>query len=549
MLVRSVLVLALFGLVTSPDSSRLAAADTATPPAVVMRVPSIDGLISDLKYLAGLAGRETDAKRLDDQIKKALPKGFVGIDTKRPIGAYLILDAEGNLGDITGALLVPIADEKGFLGFLEGINAKLKLRKGEDGVYGTTSEEMGEVPVYLRFAQGYAYVTIKDKAVLAPKKLLAPDKVLAIRRTEAAAASLRIDQIPAPLKQAALSIIEARLVAVDEQKPSGETAAQHAFKVQAAKEVARQLAALLKEGGEVALHLDLDRQAQALALEASITGKPGSPLATSIAALGQGQSPFAGLVSKDSAMGGLIHLALPQNVRQALGPVVDEAIRTGLQKESDKVKRTRAEKVFKALAPSLKSGELDAALDLRRSSGSQHYTFVAGLSVKDGAAIDLAIRDIVKDLPEAERARITLDADKLDASGIHRIEIEKDLDPETRRNLGSNPFYFAVRTDAVLVSGGQDGLNALKDALKASSGPVAPVRFDLSLARLAPVMGKNKKIEPDVAVKKAFGEAGKNNDRIHVTVEGGLALKLRLDVNAPVIKFFSLIDQGAPGKN
>src|SRR5438445_348886 len=100
MLARSFLFLTALGWATAFQPAPLAAADAAAPPTLIVRFPSIDGVIGDLKYLAGLAGREAESKHLDDQLKKTLPKGFAGIDTKRPLGAYGILDLDGNLQDI-----------------------------------------------------------------------------------------------------------------------------------------------------------------------------------------------------------------------------------------------------------------------------------------------------------------------------------------------------------------------------------------------------------------------------------------------------------------
>ena len=96
---------------------------------------------------------------------------------------------------------------------------------------------------------------------------------------------------------------------------------------------------LLKEGRELAVHLDLDRQASTLAVEANVTAKPNSPLAAKIAALAAGQSVFAGLSSSGSAMHGLIHAALPEEMRKEMEPLIDQLIRSGLEKEQDKAQR------------------------------------------------------------------------------------------------------------------------------------------------------------------------------------------------------------------
>jgi hypothetical protein len=544
MLMRNRLCLIVLGLVALTYPARLVASDTSTAPTLVVRIASLDGVLSDIKFLASVAGRDAEAKQLDDHIKQFLPNGFRGIDTKRPLGAYGTLDADGNLQSSTGAILVPISDEKAFLELLESL--KLKLQKGEDGVYGKSEEK--ENPLYLRFANKYAYITIKEKASIAANKLLAPEKVLTLESAEVVSLSFRVDQVPQFIKQVALGQLDTRLSDLGAEQPANETAPQHAIKAQAAKEIGRHISALVNEGGTITVRLDLDRQAGKLALEMSTSAKPGSKLADGIAALANSQSLFAGLSGTDSAVNGLMHVTLPDSIRKTLGPIIDEGIRNGLEQEKDKTKRARAEKVLNALASTLKSGELDAAFDLRRPSRNQHFTLVAGIKIRDGAQLEQALRGAIGELPAEVRERIKLDAESAGGTKIHRLDIQKDLDAEARRNLGENPLYLAFRDDAVIVAGGEDGLKALQSALVAKPSAAPPVRFELSLARLAPAMAEKKGVDAQEAVKKAFGDGGKDNDKIRLAIEGGPTLKIRLDVSTAVIKFFSLIDQGNRNK-
>src|SRR5207237_81410 len=122
MLKRRVLFLAL-GLVAASVPVR-AADNAATSPTLIVRVRSIDSVIADFKYLTSIAGRGDEARQLDGAIKKAFPNGFQGIDSKRPLGLYASLDADGNVQDSKGVLLLPVSDEKTFLGVLEKFNLK-----------------------------------------------------------------------------------------------------------------------------------------------------------------------------------------------------------------------------------------------------------------------------------------------------------------------------------------------------------------------------------------------------------------------------------------
>src|SRR5260370_82217 len=122
MFTRRCLSQALLGLVII-GPVRATAADATTAPTLVVRIRSIDGLIGDVKYVATLAGRGEEAKQFEGLINARMgPKGLEGIDTKRPLGFYGTLDA--NLMESTAALLIPISDQKAFLGLLEGLGFK-----------------------------------------------------------------------------------------------------------------------------------------------------------------------------------------------------------------------------------------------------------------------------------------------------------------------------------------------------------------------------------------------------------------------------------------
>src|SRR6266436_5861951 len=82
-------------------------------PAFTLQIRSLDRVLEDVKYLAGLAGKEEEAKQLDGLVKARMgPKGLEGVDTKRPLGMYSILRRNVNIA------LIPIADDKAFLGLL-----------------------------------------------------------------------------------------------------------------------------------------------------------------------------------------------------------------------------------------------------------------------------------------------------------------------------------------------------------------------------------------------------------------------------------------------
>lgn len=537
MFARRCLCLALIGLAILTGPVR--AADTTTPPTLIIRVRSIEGLIGDFQYLANLAGREEEAKQLHGLIHSRVgPKGLEGIDTKRPLGLYGSLDA--NLMESTAAVLIPVSDQKAFLGLLEGFN--LKAKKEDDGIYSLAVDNV-PFPIYFRFANQYVYATVREKAALDKTKLLDPTKVLAANPNETLSASFRIDQIPEVFKQLITSQVEVKLADLEDQKQPGETEAQRKLRIQATKESAREFANLINDGAELALRLGVNQAAKELYAEFMLSAKANSDLAKSIAQAAATPSIFAGLHSSSSAAEVFVHGAVPENARQQLIKSIDEAFHSGLEKETDANKRAVVEKLYNAILPTLKAGELDVAAQLRGPTKDKHYAVIAALKLADGQKLEKVLRDLKDQVPPSEREKIKVDAENVGAVKIHRLDIQEQFDEQAKKLFGSNPIYLAIRSDAVFVAGGEGGLSVLKEALAVKPGIVAPFKIDVSIARLAPLIGAKQKGDVNAIVQKAFGGTSGNNDRIQLIAEGGKAAKLRFSLKADVIKFFSLMDK------
>jgi hypothetical protein len=538
MLRRRIICIALLGLAAFAAPVPLSAADAPAPPTLIVRLQSIDNVIAGVKYLAGVAGRADEAKRLDAQLKQVFPNGIQGIDSKRPLGLYASLDPNANLMESSGVLLVPVKDEKSFLGVLQKFN--LKPMKEDDGAYSITPDN-ANVTIYLRFAHDYVYVTALHRAAVDKDKLIPPAKIFSESSSELVSASFRLDHIPDSIRQLILSQSDARMSALEDEKRAGETTAQRQIRLETAKATAGYLMNAIKEGGELGIRLDVNRNTGELAAELSVTGKPSSPFDAHLKAMGSAESLFAGLLKPDSAVNAVLHMTMPDNVRKALSSAVDEGIRSSLEKEKDATRRAQAEKLLKVLSPSLKSGDFDVAISLRGPGESNHYTLLAALKLKDGSEIDTVVRDLTKDLPEDAKRLIKLDAESAGDVKIHRLDVQQTFDPEAKKAFGDNPLYVALRSDALFVAAGEGGLSAVKEAIAARPGVAPPLEFDVSLSRLVPLMGKKGTSDPAAAARKVFADA-KDKDKVHVKLEGGKALKLSVKMDAAVLKFISLTE-------
>src|SRR5262245_44102177 len=314
--------LAALGLLALPAAARAADAKPAGP-SVVVRIEPLDDLVADLRYLGTQADRDELVKQFEGLVKaKTGPKGLEGVDRKRPLGFYGTVGTQGL--DSSGVLMVPVSDEKAFLGSLE--NLGLKPEKGKDGLYTVQAENTLAPAVHFRFANDYAYATVLNEAVIDRGALLPPAQILAAGRGGLAAATVHVDRIPDNIKQLALGQLGLRLADLRDRSFKGETKAESEFWKQAFEELAANVKALLRDGNEVTLRVDVDRKNQDLAVEVTADARPDSKLAANVARMGEAQSRFAGLLSKDAALQGLVRCTLTEELRRALQAVVDDSV-------------------------------------------------------------------------------------------------------------------------------------------------------------------------------------------------------------------------------
>jgi hypothetical protein len=512
------------------------AADEQAPksdkPAVLLRFASLDHLRSDFRYLAEVVGEAEKAKQLDGIIKSKLgDKGLEGIDNKKPIGAYGWVGSFGI--DSKVVFLLPIADKKAFLDLISD-TLDVKPDKGDDDVY-TMNVEKVPAPVYFRFANEYAYITVRDKEVLDKDKLLTPAAVFPAGQVGTLSVTFNIDQIPDDLKEKGLLMIENQLAGLKDKEMPGHSEAQKAFRDAAIDELGARLKSLLNHGGEATLRLDLDRKAGDLTLTASVAGKPGSPLAKTIRELGQVKSMTASLLHPNSAFTGELNVSLPEKLRSLLSPALKDAEKQALAKTKNEKEREVLKTLLKGIMPTLKAAELDTAIDVQGPSDKGIYTVLGGIKIKEPAALEKSVRETAARFPKQFR----LDAEKVNGVGIHRLNEEKDLKPGARRTLGENPIYFAFHDNVLLLGAGEKGLSVLKNALSAAPTTGKMIELQVALARLIPLF--DDPAHADLA-RKVFGDA-KDGDRLRLTLESGKALTLRLSVKAKLLDYVNQVEK------
>lgn len=540
MRMRALLGLAVAGLLLVGPAGR--AAESPSKPVLVVRLKALDELIADLRYLVQQIGREEEGKQIEAMLKaRTGPKGLEGVDIKKPIGLYGILEPKLDRSQLV--LLLPIADEATFLTFLDNLN--LKAEKNKDGVYSLQPEGV-PFPLQFRFADGYLHGTAQfnPKAALPAKDaLLSPETVLG-DGAGLASLTLNLDQVPPQVRKLAVSSSVLALNGAKEKdlELPGATEKQKELRDAVIDEIGELFRALLEDGTALRLQLDIDRKSHDLTAQLSVAGKSGSKLASDIAGLSQGKGLSAAVPGKQSAMGGALHLTIPETIRKAMVPALDEAIKKKMD-DLEAAPRELLTPLVKALTPTAHAGKLDVAMDVRGPGKNGKYTFVAALQVEKGLAVEKAFKDLIDQVPADGRGKLKVDDDKAGTVNIHKLS--QDLDANARELFGDVPLYFALRDDALVVALGAEGLETIKTVVQAVPVTAAPVQSRLALARMAPLMAKQEKVAPEAA-KQVFTQSG--SDQVTLSIRGGKELKVQFRVKTPVLTFASLLDKARKEK-
>jgi hypothetical protein len=300
------------------------------------------------------------------------------------------------------------------------------------------------------------------------------------------------------------------------------------------KEVAKFIAAVLKDGKVLHTDVDLDQKTGDLSATFSLSGATGSELAVGFDAIGKRPSLFAGLLKKDAAFNGMGHMKLPEPLAKALVDVIDEARAMALGSIQDGAKKQQVDALFNALMPTFKSSDFDGALVV--TSNGKNLTLLTASKVKDGTALGKTVRELVtaKDIPPEVRNNIKFDVATVGKTSVCKVQLPLPADDHATKLaglFGEPTLYVAFRNDALFLSFGKDGLEAIKAAIPVQASAVGPMLYyEVDVARLISL------IHPEQAdkVKKIF--PGGQGGTIRFSAEGGPALTIRLSTKVAVLQ-------------
>jgi hypothetical protein len=519
----------------------------AAGPAVLVRVQSINDLIATAKYVRTLIpGEPGDQFELGIGAFEAFidkDKGSIeGIDVKNPIGLYVTFGEELTPTP-PAVVLVPVADPEAVLTALKE-RAMLTIEKEKGDVY-KTQPPQSPFPIYFRFANKYAYITINDPQNIDPKTLPKPETVLGGKPEHIISATLRIDRLPDGMKRMAIAGIENQLAMGKDQPIPNETKAIKEFKDKAIDELAANLKSVLDGGEELALRINVDQKAEEVSLELELKGTQGSKLARDIQSIKDNKSVAGGAVaSPDAAANFNLSVGLSSGLKALLPPVVDDAL--GLARKEGNVPgeiQTKIEPLIKALLPTVKAGELDFAAAMIGPDKDNLYTVVAALKVVEGKKIETTLKDLAKkELPPEVSAMIVFDAEKLTGgASLHTVKLSEHLDEQGRKILGKSDLHLMFRDDLMVAAIGPGAVEALKRAATSQPADVGVTQLQVHLNRFVPVLGENAEqlAAARAAAEKVFGKGVSKADTIRFSIEGGTSLKAKIAAKGKAIQFLA----------
>lgn len=520
-------------------------------PAITAQAQPLGKLLGDVKTMAKIVAGDDAVKAMEDGLKDGLgEKGFAGVDLNRHFLGYMT--PSETIEKTSGVILVPITGEDAFKEFVErifkkGPEIKLTAVEGKKGLFKLDSEkDPAPIPIHVRYAEGYAYVAINiPSADFTAESLVKTNDLLVRNDTALISYRTYMDRYPAAMKKAAFEQMDKLAEQFGDVGPeSGKKALK--LLVGMVKRITEQT---LTEGEVTGYRLVFDANTGEVAFEGWLKGKAGTPLAKDIAARKPGMNQFAGMLTKDAAIGGTLQLPLfAPELRELtlLGLEEGEKALMAGQKDAPELIKDLFSEPFKGLARTVKTGEFDIGAAVVGPDKDGHFNFAFGMSYEDTSNLDKLLRDFLKLLPESQRKHIKLDVAKVGTVNIHEVRQEIIPPRPDGKDLPPGSVYVALAPKAIYVTFGTTGLDAIKALLQAKPAPARAFDFVVNPKRTMKLVETFVKNKDEVeAFTKAFGTEDETLSAFHIEVLGGEELKVRAGMNLKLIPRISVLGRTA----
>jgi hypothetical protein len=237
-----------------------------------------------------------------------------------------------------------------------------------------------------------------------------------------------------------------------------------------------------------------------------------------------------------------LSVSIGPDLKKAMPEFVDELVKLAIASgQVPKEVLDIADPLVKAILPSIKEGELDFAA-ATVGSKEKKLTQLFALKVKDGKALEKAVKETVSKLPPEYAAFVKVDAEKLSGSTmIHAIKVADLIPEEAVGTLGKTDIYIVFRDDLMLIALGADYKAVLQAGYDSKPADVGVLTTKVGFGRLLDFMpddGKPETKDLREAIKKVYGK-DPTGDQLSFTVKGGESLRIRLGMDAKLLEFFA----------
>lgn len=454
------------------------------PPTAVGQVASVQRVLDEVVAFVKSVD-EKAAEQMEQGIKDTLgEKGWAGLDDKKPIGVYAYLKPK--LENSYLVFAVPVTKEKDALDLLERLGVGVEEEEKAKGVYRLRKRGLfpEESPTRMRFHDGHAYIGINvDADELDATKLLPAKNLIDENEKAPAAATVHLDRAPKELKEMMDGWWASGKAAADqlENAPPREMPKNWPGLAKAGLGwLDTNTASLFKEADTLAVRVQAPPKSGDYAFEVTVAPKAKSTLAADIQAIKPVPARFHQLVTKDAVGGAWLAFGgqFPKEVRKAAGPFAADLLDMLGKDTPDEVKAVLAE-FGKAASAAIADGKTDAGMALLGPDKNDAYTAILAAGVSDPAALDKAVRAMVKELPKEAQEVIKLDAEKVGEMAVHTVTVPEGAEWVEKVFGKKATLRLAFGKDAVYLAAGPDGLKQIERA--AGLKPAEGKRFDLVL--------------------------------------------------------------------
>ena len=455
-------------------------AQSAPKPAVVVSIAPLNEQMSDIKYLV----KESGFGQANFLIKSFVDQYTNGMDRERPAGVLLYFKGDNPVPQ--SVVFIPIKDVDDFLDSISNV-AEID---DEDDVIKITPFDSDTV--YAVEREDHIFIALDEKSLAElpadPQSMLGD-----MPKNYNLAAHVYGGRVPDELREKAIDMIKDGYID-SLQNLGGDPGTVD----QQVKDFEEQIK-VLSDIDEIVFGIVADGESHKMAMEFTVTGKPGSKVAKSYAGFAKTDpTRFAGFMNDKAAADYNMCFNVSGEDSEQIGKQMDglvESMMTELDndgefsdEELDSI-RNAAVQIAEVVEETFKAGRIDSGGQLMM--GENDFNFVSGGQVSDPKKIETATKELIEVLREraGDKLQFNLDFARENGINMHEIIFKVPEDEEELQDyIGSEVIILlGIGEKDVYFAAGKSPMDTLKKAIanSAAAAPEYPVVYNL---RVTPIL-------------------------------------------------------------